>query len=191
MPFGVYYVGQTFEVAFLETIVRDLKNGVPGPLFLSARDLGDYVHVHITVSERLDLLDLRAGNPIVLGVSTDAVRARSHELGQQTSLAAFERKERLDGICYPSRLNGDENLALYDRALSKVTAGGRRKLGSCDELTPILEAYRVAWFNPAHPCRRHKSREQLLRAPLPSEGITLPAGLRLQQTVSASALAMK
>jgi hypothetical protein len=37
--FGVYYIGQTFEVAFLETIVRDLRNGNPGPLVLSSDDL--------------------------------------------------------------------------------------------------------------------------------------------------------
>jgi hypothetical protein len=144
VPFGVYYVGQTFELAFLETIVRDLRNGNPGPLLLSAGDLEDYVHVHISVTTRLDLLDLRAGNAIVLGVPTDAVRARSHKLGQRTSLAAFKRKEHLGGICYPSRLNGDDNLAIYDRALPKVAAGPRRKLVSCKELAPILEAYRVA-----------------------------------------------
>ena len=58
--FGVYYVGQTFEVAFLETIVRDVRNGNPGPLVLSASDLEDYVHVHITVQARLDLVDASA-----------------------------------------------------------------------------------------------------------------------------------
>jgi hypothetical protein len=57
VPFGVYYVGQT-------------------PLLLSAGDLEDYVHVHTSITTRLELLDLRAGNAIVLGVSTDAVRAR-------------------------------------------------------------------------------------------------------------------
>jgi hypothetical protein len=46
---GVYYAGQTFEVAFLETIVRDLRNGNRGRLLLSAKDLDDYVHVHVTV----------------------------------------------------------------------------------------------------------------------------------------------
>jgi hypothetical protein len=61
--FGVYYVGQTFEVAFLETIVRDLRNGNPGPLLLSAGDLDDYIHVHVTVQTRLDLVDL---GPVVI-----------------------------------------------------------------------------------------------------------------------------
>jgi RES domain len=142
--FGVYYVGQTFEVAFLETIVRDLRNGNPGPLVLSASDLDDYVHVHITVEARLDLVDLRGGKAVALGVPTDAVRARSHRFGQRASLAVYQRTDQLDGICYPSRLNGDENLAVYDRAVPKLSAGPRRKLGTRPELAPILTAYRVA-----------------------------------------------
>lgn len=142
--FGVYYVGQTFEVAFLETIVRDLRNGNPGPLFLSAKDLDDYVHVHVTVQARLDLVDLRGGNAVALGVPTNAVRASSHRLGQRASLAAYHRAGLLDGIWYPSRLNGDENLAVFDRTVVKLSAGHRRKLGSCPELAPILTAYRVA-----------------------------------------------
>ena len=141
--FGVYYVGQTFEVAFLETIVRDLRNGNPGPLLLSAGDLDDYVHVHVTVQTRLDLVDLRGGNAVALGVPTNAVRATSHRLGQRASLAVYQRAGPLDGIWYPSRLNGDENLAVFDRAVMKLSAGARRKLGSCPELAPILTAYRV------------------------------------------------
>jgi RES domain len=142
--FGVYYVGHTFEVAFLETIVRDLRNGNPGPLILSANDLDAYVHVHVTVQARLDLVDLRGGNAVALGVPTNAVRASSHHLGQRASLAVYQRADRLDGICYQSRLNGDENLAVYDRAVPKLAAGARRKLGTCPELAPILSAYHIA-----------------------------------------------
>jgi hypothetical protein len=142
--FGVYYVGQTFEVAFLETIVRDLKNGNPGPLVLSAVDLRDYVHVHVVVPASLDLVDLRRGNPVALGLPTNAVRGTSHQLGQHASLAVYQRKERLDGIWYESRLNSDDNLAIYDRAIPQLSAGPRRKLGDCPELAPILTTYRVS-----------------------------------------------
>jgi hypothetical protein len=141
--FGIYYVGQTFEVAFLETMVRDLRNGNPGPLVLGPSDLDDYVHVHFTVQARLDLVDLRGGNAVGLGMPTDAVRATSQSLGQRASLAIY----RLDGIWYPSRLNGDENLAVYDRAVPKLSAGPRRKLSTCPELAPVLDAYRVALFD--------------------------------------------
>jgi hypothetical protein len=44
----------------------------------------------------------------------------------------------------PSRFNGDENLAVYDRAVPKLSAGPRRKLDICPVLAPIRTAYRVA-----------------------------------------------
>jgi hypothetical protein len=142
--FGVYYAGATFEVAFLETLIRDTKNQKPDLLLLSAADLDAYVHVAITLRAPLDLVDLRAGNAIAMGIPTDAVRARSHRLGQRTSLALHDHPDQADGLCYPSRLNEDDNIAIYDRALPKLDAAPRRKLSSCPELAPILDRYRIA-----------------------------------------------
>jgi RES domain len=83
--FGVYYVGESFETAFLETIVRDRKNGNPGPLILSAGDLDAVVHVHVIVQTPLLLVDLRGGLAIAMGIPTDAVRAASHLQARRTS----------------------------------------------------------------------------------------------------------
>jgi len=142
--FGVYYVGATFEVAFLETIVRDAKNQNPGTLLISSYDLDRYVHVEVVVRAPLELVDLRGGNAIVMGISTDAVRARSHLSGRRTSLALYQHPDRPDGICYPSRLNQDENIAIYDRAVHKLDARPRRRLSRCPELAPVLDRYRIA-----------------------------------------------
>jgi hypothetical protein len=142
--FGVYYVGATFEGAFLETLVRDTKNLNPGLLLLSATDLDAYVHVAITVTTPLDLVDLRAGNLITMGIPTDAVRAQSHRLGQRISRVLHDHSDQPDGLCYSSRLNGDDNAAVYDRAISKLSAGARRKLSVCPELAPVLNRYRIA-----------------------------------------------
>jgi hypothetical protein len=49
-----------------------------------------------------------------------------------------------DGLCYPSRLNGNDNIAVYDRALHKLSAGARRRLTACPELAPLLTRYRIA-----------------------------------------------
>jgi hypothetical protein len=62
--FGAYDAGQIFEVAFLETIVLDLRNGNPGAL----------------------VLDLRGGNAVALGVPANALRQtpkQSIVLGEQ------------------------------------------------------------------------------------------------------------
>ena len=142
--FGVYYAGSTFEVAFLETIVRDTKNLNPGTLLLSSRELQRYVHVEIVVREPLELADLRAGNAITMGIPTDAIRARSHREGQRTSLALYVHPDRPDGICYSSRLNQHENIAVYDRAIHKLSPGPTRRLSRCPELAPVLDRYRIA-----------------------------------------------
>jgi hypothetical protein len=54
--FGVYYVGQTFEVAFLEAVVRDRRNGIPGPLVLSVAELDAYADPGLPV-EAMGILD--------------------------------------------------------------------------------------------------------------------------------------
>jgi hypothetical protein len=79
-----------------------------------------------------------------MGVPTNAVRASSHRLGQRASRAAYDRPEQLDGIWYPSRLNGDDNLAIYDRSIVKLSAGPRRHLTKCPEMAPILNKYQIA-----------------------------------------------
>ena len=141
--FGVYYVGQTFEAAFLETVLRDRKNGNPGTLVLSESDLNDYAHVGVIPLQPLDVVDLRAGAGVALGLPTDTLRAASHRLGQRASLALYQHPDRPDGIWYPSRLNGEGNLAIYDRAVSKLSTGVRRLLRSCPELASVLDRYRV------------------------------------------------
>lgn len=43
-------------------------------------------------------------------------------LGRAWSLAFHEHRSVPDGIIYPSRLNGHTNLAIFDRAISKLSA---------------------------------------------------------------------
>lgn len=143
-PFGILYAGATFEVAVLETLVRDAKNHNPGVLLISRAELGRLVHVAITVREDLEVVDLRGGNPIAMGIPTDAVRARAHARGRKLTLAIYGHTDCPDGLCYPSRLNQDENVAIYDRALHKLIAGPRRGLDQCPELAAVLDRYRIA-----------------------------------------------
>jgi hypothetical protein len=144
--FGVYYLGGSFETAFLETIVRDRRNGNPGMLVLSAADLDDYVHVPVTMTRPVNVIDLRGGQAVALGLPTNTIRASPHRPGQSASLAAYLRADSPDGLWYPSRLNGEENLAIYDRAIGALAAGPRRKLSACGELASILDEYRVAFI---------------------------------------------
>lgn len=142
--FRVLYIAATFETAFLEAIIRDRRNQNPGSLVIPLTELSSFVHVPVVVSRSLTLLDLRSGNPVAMGVPTDAVRAQSQRLGRQLSFSVYQHPDRIDGLCYPSRLNEGENLAVYDRAISKLEAGPRRTLDTCPELALLLDRYQIA-----------------------------------------------
>jgi hypothetical protein len=142
-PYGVYYVGGSFEVAFLETLVRDRRNYNPGPLVVSLDELHRYVHVPIIVESPLNLVDLQGGNAIAMGIPTDALRASSHRAGQRVSLSLYRHPEHPDGISYTSRLNEGDNFAVFDHAIPKLRAGPRRAIDHCPELAPLLDRYRI------------------------------------------------
>jgi len=63
-----------------------------------------------------------------MGVPSDVVGARDQTLAQQWSAAFHGHPDGVDGVYYPSRLNEERNIALYDRALPKVTAGPTPRL---------------------------------------------------------------
>jgi hypothetical protein len=108
----------------LETIVRDRRNGKPGMLFVSAADLDDYVHVPVTMTRPVNVIDLRGGQAVALGVPTNTIRASPHRPGQSASLAAYLRADSPDGLWYPSRLNGDEILLSMTAPLARLPLAG-------------------------------------------------------------------
>jgi hypothetical protein len=77
-------------------------------------------------------------------IPTDAVRASSHRLGQALSLSLYRHPDLPNGVCYSSRLNEEENLAIYDRDIHKLRAAPRRKLSECTELAEVFDQYRIA-----------------------------------------------
>jgi hypothetical protein len=102
------------------------------------------VHVPVVIDQPLNVVDLRGGNPISMGIPTDAVRARSHRGGQRVSLSLHRHPNHPDGIYYSSRLNEEENIAIHDRAIHKLRAGPRRRLSECSELSTVLDRYHIA-----------------------------------------------
>lgn len=117
--FGVVYLGSSFSVAFVETLIRDRGDGRTGPLLVGYAELAALGCVEIANVETLDLVDLYGAGGIKMGVPSDVARARDQYLSRQWS-AAFHRHARIDGIHYASRLTGERNVAIYDRALDKL-----------------------------------------------------------------------
>jgi hypothetical protein len=71
----------------------------------------------------------------------DQVRA-----GRPPSRALWERETKPDGIIYDSRLTAETNLAVFDRALPKLTGGGAttRSVDCRSDLAAIIAAFDLA-----------------------------------------------
>jgi hypothetical protein len=143
--FGVLYFGASLKVCFLEAILRDKRNGRIGDLLIGYSELENRVCADIELRDPLSLVDLRGDGLIRMGVPTDAVRASSHNLGQLWSLAFWSHSTSLDGLIYPSRLNGETNIALYDRAKSKVVCTRQQPLlDTGNELAAIIRKFKLS-----------------------------------------------
>lgn len=152
--FGVIYLGETLTVCFLEAVLRDLRDqrdGVVGELAVEETELEARRYAEIELATPLRLVDLRGNGAIAMGVPSDAHRGTSHTLGRAWSLAFHEHPQAPDGIIYPSRLNGQVNLAVYGRAVSKLRPVRFRRLIDVAELAPVLDDLRVGLTTPDPP----------------------------------------
>jgi hypothetical protein len=151
--FGVLYLGETLAVCFLEAVLRDRKDGVAGELELEERELDDRRYVTVETSSSLRLVDLRENNAIAMGVPSEVMRGVRQHIGRVWSVAFHDHPDGVDGIIYPSRLNGHVNLAIYGRSVGKLQPTRLRRLVDVAELAPILDDLEVAFAPPSasHP----------------------------------------
>lgn len=119
-PYGVVYLGRALKVCFLEAIVRDRGDARLGPLPIGMAQLEHTICAEIAPKAGLALVDLRGDGPVRMGVPTDAVRAADPSMGQAWARVFHEHAAAPDGIIYPSRFDGETNVALFDRALGKM-----------------------------------------------------------------------
>ena len=121
--FKVMYFARDLTTALAETIVRDRFEGVSAErrtLFLS--EVINWALSEISLGSSVNLLDLRAPNPLRLGINTDATGCRSHNAGQRLSREVHDQFEHVDGFVYQSRLTGGPCIVLFERATPTVTA---------------------------------------------------------------------
>ncbi|WP_439571507.1 RES family NAD+ phosphorylase [Sphingomonas sp.] len=142
--FGVLYLGSSLKVCFVETILRDHRDGVVGDVPIAETEMTDRLYSGIAVTNPLRLIDLRGDSPLRMGIPSDVVRGRTQQLARRWSLAIHQHPEGVDGIIYPSRLNGEENLAIYDRAIAKLAFGAVGPLELEAGIDGILNDLRVA-----------------------------------------------
>ena len=141
---GVLYLGSTLRVCFIEAVLRDLRNGAVADYPIEERELLRRNYAQITVAAPLRMVDLRADGAVRMGVPSDVARGSRQGLARQWSVAFHDHPAAPDGIVYPSRLNGETNLAVYDRAIAKLGAAHTVPLISAPGFGPLLESLKVA-----------------------------------------------
>jgi prophage maintenance system killer protein len=92
----------------------------------------------------LKLVDLRRDAAIRMGVPSDVAGASRQSLARWWSVAFHEHPEQPDGIIHRSRLNAEANLAIYDRAISKLRVHRVTALINAKGLADVLEELKVA-----------------------------------------------
>jgi len=143
--FGIIYFGSSLKVCFLERVLRDRRNGRLGDVPIPYPELEQLMCAEITIVRPLNLVDLCGDNPVKMGVPTDSFRASSHRLGQKWSLAFWLHNQRPHGILYPSRLNEEINLVLYDVALPNVRVYRTRPfLEYTAEVAALIREFKLA-----------------------------------------------
>ena len=142
--FGVLYLGRTIKVCFVEAVLRDERDAVIGELVLEDVELTGRHYAEIEIARPLTLLDLRDDARLRQGVPSDVVGGKAHGLARRWSVAFHDHPAKIDGLLYPSRLNGVENIALYHRAVPKLTAKAIYRLDAAPGLAPVLDTYKIA-----------------------------------------------
>lgn len=141
--FGVLYLGSSLKVCFVESVMRDQGDGRIDDLLLDDRDLAIRSYATIEVTAALSLVDLRGDGPLRMGIPSDVARSSKQSLARRWSLAIHEHPAQPDGIIYPSRLNSETNLAIYDRAILKLRAVARGELLKEVGLAAVLRDLKV------------------------------------------------
>src|SRR6266852_9397912 len=142
--FGVLYLGSTLKGCFIEAILRDRRNGAVGDYPIEEAELVQREYAEIVVTSSLSLVELRGNGRIRMGVPSDVVGATRQTLSRTWSLAFYNHPAATDGIIYSSRLNDDANLAVYDRAIVKLSADRSLNLISAPGFGDVLNTLKVA-----------------------------------------------
>jgi hypothetical protein len=87
--FGVLYLGSSLKVCFLETILRDERDGVVGHLEIAESELDDRRYAEVHVSEPLQVVDLTGDGPIRMGIPSDVARSSRQVLARKWSVAFY------------------------------------------------------------------------------------------------------
>lgn len=143
--FGLVYLGSSAKVCFVETILRDRADGRGADCIIDEAEIDGRSLATIRSKAPLRLVDLTGDGAIKLGVPSDVAGASDQTKARAWSEAFYSHADQPDGVYYPSRLNEERCIALYDRAVCKLEAIARPRLLECGpELLSILTDLDIA-----------------------------------------------
>ncbi len=142
--FGVLYLGSSLKVCFIEAVLRDDRDTVVGVLPIEETTLQGRAVATIVPTRDLRLLDLRGDGPLRMGIPSDVARGARQTLARLWSVAFHEHPDNVDGIVYHSRLNGEHNLAIYDRAVPSLSSPAHVPLLRARGFAAVLDDLKVA-----------------------------------------------
>lgn len=142
--YGVLYLGEGAKVCFLEAVLRDRRDGVVGSVQIEERELIARMIATIALLAPLTLVDLREDGPVRVGVPSDVVRGSDQLPAREWALAFYEHLSRPDGIVYPSRLNAQMNVAVFDRGIRTLGVVGLTSLLDDPQIAELLDLFEVA-----------------------------------------------
>lgn len=140
LGYAVLYAALSFETCLAETLFRDrFVRRTRRELPLAAILMRAHARIATQPGQELQLLDLRDSGCLDIGVPTDAVRARHFGAGQALGRSIYQKHPDVDGVLYASRLTGEDCVALFDRAVHKLTVLDACALKDHPQLPVVLE----------------------------------------------------
>lgn len=148
-PFRVLYACSQARGAFLETEVRDGPAGRPGPFRIARSRIERRSVGSLSTAVPLTLVDLRGDLPTIARVPVHILhRYDDYSCSQAWAALIWSWRQPQtgvapDGILYPSRFGAGENVAVFDRALGKLSCVGAVPLLHHPDLAGWLRRYAV------------------------------------------------
>ena len=141
--YRAYYAAEDLRTAFLETVVRDVRDGRAGPAVLSRDAVLNRCWAEITLTASLRVVDLLEDGCTRMGIDTDTTGARRHAQGQALSSVLHGHVDAPDGILYRSRLSGHRNIVVFERRFAALASIANGLMRDRPELPGFIRRYKL------------------------------------------------
>ena len=141
--YSVLYAAQSIPCAMWEGIVRN-RFARRQRRILAVQEVAPLLAVTLDTLEPLALVDLRDDGPVRIGAPTAVTHDTSHKAGQALSAATYANVPEADGFLYLSRFTGHACVAVFDKAVDKLTVRDLTTLMQHPQFADMLVDYEIA-----------------------------------------------